>query len=43
MTGLKQALFLPEPKNYSKIDTFQDFKVPKHLLQETFWLLYPKA
>ena len=39
MTRLKQALFLPEPNNYSKVDTFQDLKVPKHLLQEVFLLI----
>ena len=41
MTRLKQALFLPEPKNYPKVDTFQDLKVPKHqkILQEMFLLI----
>ena len=39
MTRLKQALFLLEPKNYPKVDTFQDLKVPKHLLQEIFLLI----
>ena len=34
MTRLKQAVFLPEPKNYPKVDIFQDLKVPEHLLQE---------
>ena len=36
MKCLKQALFLPEQKNYPKVDTFQNLKVPKHLLQEIF-------
>ena len=36
MTWLKQALFLPGPKNYPKVDTFQDLKVLKHLIQEIF-------
>ena len=39
MRRLKQALFLPEPKNYPKVDTFQDLKIPKHLLQEMFLLI----
>ena len=39
MTRLKQALFLPEPKNYPKVDTFQDLQVPKHLQQEMFLLI----
>ena len=29
MTRPKQAMFLPEPKNYPEADTFQDLKVPK--------------
>ena len=36
MTLLKQALFLPEAKNYPKYDTFQGLKVPKDLLQMIF-------
>ena len=36
MKCFKQALFSPEQKNYPKVDTFQDLKVPKHLLQEIF-------
>ena len=36
MKCLKQALFLPEQKSYPKVDTFQDLKIPKHLLQEIF-------
>ena len=39
MTRLKQALFLLEPKNYPKVDTFHDLKVPKHLLQGMFFLI----
>ena len=39
MTQLTQVMFLPEPKNYPKVDTFQDLKVPKHLLQEIFLLV----
>ena len=39
MTRLKQALFLPEPKNYPKVDTFQDLQVLKHLQQEMFLLI----
>ena len=35
----KQALFIPEPNIYPNIDTFQDLKVPKHLLQEMFLLI----
>ena len=40
MTQLKQALFLPEPKNHPKFDTFQDLKAPKHLrVYWFFWFL----
>ena len=39
MTRLKQAMFLPESKNYPKVDTLQDLKVPKHLLQEMLLLI----
>ena len=36
---LTQVLFLPEPKNYPKVDKFQDLKVPKCVLQEMFLLI----
>ena len=36
---LKQGLFLPESKNYHKIDKFRDLKIPKHLLQEMLYLI----
>ena len=39
MRRLTQELFLPGPKNYPKVDTFQDLKVRKHLLQEMFLLI----
>ena len=39
MRRLKQALFLPEPKNYPNVDTLQDLKVPKCLLQEMLLLI----
>ena len=29
-----KALFLPGPKNYSKVDIFQDLKIPNHLQQQ---------
>ena len=39
MTRLTQVLFLPGPKNRPILDTFQDLKVPKHLVQEMFLLI----
>ena len=39
MRQLTQVLFLPGPKNYPKVDRFQDLKIPKHLLQEMFLLI----
>ena len=39
MRRLTQVLFLPGPRNYRKVDTFQDLKVHKHLLQEMFLLI----
>ena len=36
---LKQVLLLAEAKNYPNVDTFQNLKVPKHLLQELFLLI----
>ena len=39
MTRLKQVMFLPEPTNYPKVDTFQDLKVPEHLLKEILLLI----
>ena len=37
-----RVLLLAGPKNYSKVDIFQDLKVPKHLLQEVFLLIIHK-
>ena len=39
MRKLTQVLFLPGPKNYPKVDTFQDLKDPQHLLQEMFSMI----
>ena len=39
MRRLPQILLLSEPKNYPKVDKFQDLKVPKYLLQEMFLLI----
>ena len=39
MKRLTQVLLLPEPKNYPKVDMFQDLKVPNYLLQEMFLLI----
>ena len=34
-----QVLFLPGPKNYFKVDTFQDLEIAKDVLQEMFLLI----
>ena len=39
MRRLTQTLLLSEPKNYPKVDKFQDLKVPKCVLQEMFLLI----
>ena len=39
MRWLTKVLLLPGPKNYPKVDMFQDIKIPKHLLQEMLLLI----
>ena len=39
MRRLTKVLFLPGPKNYPKVEMFQDLKIPKHLLQEMILLI----
>ena len=39
MRQLTQVLILPGPKNYRKVDMFQDVKIPKHLQQEMLLLI----
>ena len=41
MRQLTGVLLLPVPKNYPKIDKFQDLKVPKNRLQKMLLLIMP--